>query len=103
MKLEDIKKLERGDWFISGRHLLYVVAQCHSGVIYSSNSFLSLPESCMCIPYDKEYSFIHEDMKYVGKTKRNFFYWLLPLFIGQFVHPFTVPTRAQIMAAIETK
>jgi len=100
MTSEEVQKLEQGDWFISGRYLLYVVNKNYNGIFYSSHSFLSLPIGVNFIGYSSEYSLIHADMRMVGKTKSNWFYWVLPTFFAQFVCPYTLPSKEQIYSAV---
>lgn len=96
MKIEDIVKLRPGDWFIASDRLMYVVSHNTLSVSYSSHSFLSLPESVLTIPFENVYRLVHEDMTYVGKTKSNCFYWLMPTFIAQFICPYRLPSKKQL-------
>jgi len=89
MNITQIKNLKRGDWFTIDNDLCYVTRDTLNGFLYSSPDFHSTYQ--LYIGYDDDYGLIHQSMNYVGKTRENFLYWIMPMFIAQFMHPFKTP------------
>ena len=96
MTSTEVQNLQQGDWFISNDMLMYVAKKSYNGIFYGSHSFLSLQSSVNFIGYEDAYSLIHANMEFIGKTKDNFLYWILPTYFAQFVCPYTLPSKKQL-------
>jgi hypothetical protein len=96
MTSNEVMDLKQGDWFVNNDMLMYVAKKNYNGIFYSSHSFLSLPSFVNFIGYDDVYSLIHDDMTFVGQTKSNWVYWVLPTYFAQFVCPYTLPSKKQL-------